>query len=248
MNGILLIDKPAGMSSMNLLSKVKKVLRSQIDQKVKVGHCGTLDPLASGLMVVLVGKATKLQDQFLTGDKTYSGTIKLGLKTNTDDIMGVPVLENDLSKLFEFRTKENILSEIIEKFSGSQLQLPPIYSALHVDGKRSYDLARNGQTPELKPRKVLIEFLDLRFHSYSTIRFEIKCSKGTYVRALARDIGDYFGCGACIQSLRRLASSPFNIEQAQRVEEIVEQGFVEPRSIDAERHENSTELVGNLLY
>lgn len=229
MNGLVLVDKPAGITSMQLLRIIKRILNTDQTKiaSLKIGHCGTLDPLASGLMVVLLGKATQLQDEFLQGNKTYSGLIKLGLKTDTDDILGKIISENDLENLFSTTNKEQILKQIKEKFSGRSMQMPPIFSALHVSGKRSYEIARKGEIPELKPRKVEIEFLDLRFHSYSCIRFEVKCSKGTYIRALARDIGDNLECGACIQSLRRIESTPYSLSEAVSLEELKEKG-IEP--------------------
>ena len=217
--GLILIDKPAGMTSMDVVRVVKR-----LSGENRVGHCGTLDPLASGLMVVLLGKATQLQDEFLLGDKTYSGLIKLGLKTETDDILGATISEDNLEKLFETKTREQILEEIKLNFEGSGEQFPPAYSALHVNGERSYKIARRGEVPELKARTVKLSFIDLRFHSHSTIRFEVRCSKGTYIRALARDIGEHFACGACIQSLRRIHSFPYDLKEAVTLEELSEKG------------------------
>ena len=223
-NGVLLIDKPAGMSSMRVLTLVKL-----LSGQKKVGHCGTLDPLASGLMVVLLGKATKLQNKFLSANKSYAGTIKLGLTTDTDDIVGEVLKENDLSELFKKYNKDQIgrdeiLAKIKKKFSGISSQTPPFFSAIKVAGKRSYSLARKGKRVELKSREVEINFEDLRFHNYDSIRFELSCSKGTYIRSLARDIGEFFECGACINSLRRTASSPFKLEQAYSLDQVRDYG------------------------
>ena len=230
-NGVLLIDKPAGMSSMRVLNLVKF-----LSGQKKVGHCGTLDPLASGLMVVLLGRATKMQNRFLSANKSYSGTIKLGLLTETDDILGNVIKEDDLSKLFKDFTRDEILEKIRKEFSGKSFQTPPYYSAIKVSGKRSYDLARKGKSVELKSREVTIDFLDLRFHNYDSIRFEVNCTKGTYIRSLARDVGESLACGACINSLRRVASNPFRLEQSYTLDQVKEFGaencLLEPESIE----------------
>ena len=247
-NGILLVDKPSGMSSMRVLTLVK-LLTSQanakqgITKKAKVGHCGTLDPLASGLMVVLLGSATKQQNKFLSANKSYSGTIKLGLTTNTDDIVGDVLKEDNLKSLFKKFSKEQILEEIRKEFTGTSMQTPPDFSAIKVAGKRSYNLARKGKSVELKQRQVEISFEDLRFHNYDSIRFEVSCTKGTYIRSLARDIGEFLECGACINSLRRTASNPFSLELAYSLDQVRDFGLnnclIPPENI----HDLSTFMI-----
>ena len=253
-NGILLIDKPSGMSSMRVLTLVK-YLSSQGEakqdkvKKSKVGHCGTLDPLASGLMVVLLGTATKQQNKFLSANKSYSGTIKLGLTTNTDDIVGEVLEENDLTDLFKKNSKEEspnlILEKIRKEFSGTSMQTPPDFSAIKVAGKRSYSLARKGKSVELKQREVEINFEDLRFHNYDSIRFELNCTKGTYIRSLARDIGEFLGCGACISSLRRTASNPFSLEQAYSLDQVKDFGLNNCLILPEDVQDLDTFMIGN---
>jgi len=212
------------LTLVKLLSSQANATQS-ITKKVKVGHCGTLDPLASGLMVVLLGTATKQQNKFLSANKSYSGTIKLGLTTSTDDIVGDVLKENNLNDLFEKMSKEQILESIRAKFSGISMQTPPDFSAIKIAGKRSYNLARKGKSVELKQREVEINFEDLRFHNYDSIRFEVSCTKGTYIRSLARDIGEFLECGACINSLRRTASNPFSLEQAYSLDQVKDFGL-----------------------
>jgi len=214
-NAAILIDKPTGMTSMDVIRRARKKANIK-----KIGHAGTLDPLATGLLVVLFGKATKLQDIFQNAQKAYTGTIRLGLRTETLDIDGKEHVLSEVSpKLFE---DPKIIEHLIKKFSGDQMQMPPIYSALKVSGVSSHKLARQGVEVKHKERKVNIQFNSLKFESSQVLSFDVFCSKGTYIRSLARDVGEELGCGACIESLRRTLSSPFKLEDAVTLEQFLE--------------------------
>lgn len=215
MNAAILIDKPSGITSMDVIRQARKKANIR-----KIGHSGTLDPLATGLLVVLFGKATKLQDIFQNASKGYTGTIQLGLRTETFDVDGK---EHDLTEVpAELSANPEVIQQLIQKFSGEQMQMPPIYSALKVSGVSSHKLARQGIKVKLKERNVNISFSELKFESPDVMSFDVACSKGTYIRSLARDIGEELGCGACIKSLRRTVSSPFKLENAVSLEQFLE--------------------------
>ena len=203
-DGILLIDKLVGPSSAQSISIVKKTLGS-IE---KIGHAGTLDPFASGLLVVLLGKATRLADYFQAGTKTYSGEIQFGVTTESDDITGAVLSKSN--EFPDFATAQKLALSLV----GSLDQIPPRVSALKVGGKRAYDLVRKGQDFEIAARNVTLFSIELKELTEDTVFFRISCSKGFYVRALARDLGQMLGCGACLKSLRREQSLPFKVEQA----------------------------------
>ncbi len=208
-NGLLLLDKPAGISSAGALNRIKRNL-----QLKKIGHAGTLDPMATGLLVCLVGSATKFALQAGAGAKRYSGTIRLGLRTDSDDITG-QVLDTS-AEIPPFSQIEKFSKEFIGKIS----QRPPDVSAIKVDGVRAYKLSRRGQKPNLLEREVEVEEFALVERDRETIGFYLVCSKGTYVRSIARDLGERLGCGACLASLRRELSLPFNVSSAKKLDEI----------------------------
>lgn len=203
-SGILLIDKPEGPSSAQVVSRVKRLLGAK-----KVGHLGTLDPFASGLLLVGVNEGTKIADIFLGGYKTYCGTILLGVDTDTQDSTGKIINARPVPPMgdVEFRALE-------AKFSGELLQTPPMFSALKKDGVRLYQLARQGKEVPREPRNVRIEQLQLRGKTSTEIEISVTCSRGTYIRTLAADIGEDIGCGAHLQSLRRTACGSLAIDQA----------------------------------
>lgn len=234
MDGILLIDKPSGMTSHDVVAKIRRIINLStykpinLVTRVKVGHGGTLDPLATGVLPILIGNATKLADKILSGEKEYLTTIKFGETTDTDDAEG---------KILETRPvtgdSERRLKEILPRFLGVIEQIPPIFSAIKLNGVPSYKLARkcSGRAcsantgkasfaATLKPRLVEIKALNLESVSppYATIC--VRCSKGTYIRALARDLGEILGCGGHVFELRRLASGSFKIEDAGKLEEV----------------------------
>lgn len=217
--GILLLDKPAGMTSNEALQAVKRLYRAQ-----KAGHTGSLDPLATGLLPVCFGEATKISGFLLDADKRYRMVCKLGVKTATGDAEG-EVLETRPVPALEQADVERALGG----FRGAIEQLPPMYSALKHRGERLYNLARKGQEVERKPRTVTIHELILVSMGPDTLELEVACSKGTYVRTLAEDLGEALGCGAHVTMLRRLAVGPYDqpdqMITLDRLRELAEKGF-----------------------
>ncbi len=222
MDGALVIDKPAGVSSAHVIRQLKR--RCKI---AKIGHSGTLDPMATGVLVVLCGRATRLQFLFLESSKRYQGTIRLGVRTTTDDITGEEI-EKDSALSFRSRfAPEEAVAFLKQQFSGNIEQIPPAVSAIKVDGVRSYRRVRKGEEVELKPRSVVVDIRELYFSAEDTLSYDIHCSKGTYIRSIARDMGDALDTCACLESIRRISSEPFGIEQASNLEEIT------PENIDS---------------
>ncbi len=218
MDGAILIDKPAGLSSGEVVRRVKHHLKPD-----RIGHAGTLDPFATGLLILLLGKATRLQEMFLTGNKSYTGQICLGKATDTDDITGTVIEEQNVSDLRKTISQE-LLSELAARFLGVQEQIPPQYSAIKVGGVRSYARARQGEGFTLKARTIEIHSLDLAWDAEgNSIDFSVSCSKGTYIRSLARDIGVALNIPACLSELRRTGSEPYTIEQSVSLEALLSQ-------------------------
>lgn len=209
MDEILLIDKPAGWTSFDVVAKIRGQLRKQTAQKVKVGHSGTLDPFATGLLIILTGKATKRQDEFMKQDKVYEATFTLGSTSTTGD----PEVEITISHESRVISQERIRNAL-KKFVGKIEQVPPIYSAIKINGKRAYDLARAGKKVELKPRKVTIYSLELVDYSWPKINVVAHVSCGTYIRSLAQDIGEELGVGAYCSQLRRIQIGQYSIKDA----------------------------------
>lgn len=202
-NGILLIDKPVGLSSNDTLQRVKRLYQAR-----KAGHTGSLDRLASGLLPVCLGEATKLSGFLLNADKRYRAQFRLGIKTSTGDAEGEVVESRPVPTL-----SETELEQALANFRGEIQQIPPMHSAIKHQGQRLYKLAHQGITVERKPRQVTIHEYTLLGLEADLLEVEIFCSKGTYVRMLAEDLGELLGCGASVQSLRRTASGPFSGEQ-----------------------------------
>jgi tRNA pseudouridine55 synthase len=221
-DAVVLLDKPAGRTSFDVINDLKRYAGVK-----KIGHSGTLDKFASGLLVVCTGKFTKLTRYFLESDKRYSGTIQFGIETDTCDITGEVISDNS----FEALTGEKII-ESVSRFKGKILQVPPGYSSLKIKGKRASDRVRNGEVVVLEPRNVEIFSFDITSQDpvKGTVDFDIMCSKGTYIRAIARDLGRELGCGACLSSLRRLESGSFNVASAISPDKISEytSGSIEP--------------------
>ncbi|MDQ8182567.1 tRNA pseudouridine(55) synthase TruB [Pelagicoccus sp. SDUM812005] len=205
LEGVLLIDKPSGMTSHDVVDQVRRKLRMK-----RIGHAGTLDPMATGLLIILVGKATKLS-QFLTSmDKTYSGTIKLGESTNTQDADGEITVTKPLPEGLTQLQAQFAMSD----FVGDQYQTPPMFSAVKIKGQRLYKLARKGQEVEREPRFIRVSKFEITRFDLPEIDFTLDCSKGTYVRTLANDFGEKLGCGAHLTALRRDASNEFDTSRA----------------------------------
>lgn len=208
LTGLLLLDKPAGMSSHRVVS----VIRRQTG--AKVGHAGTLDPMATGLLILLLGSATKLSSALLEGDKSYLATALLGRETDTLDITGVTLRESPA------HVTRDRLEEALSAFSGPIMQIPPMYSAVSIDGARMYKLARKGIEVERPARSVTIYELELCSFDRSEFEISVVCSKGTYIRSLIADIGTSLGCGACMSALRRTRSTGFSLRDAHTLEEV----------------------------
>ncbi|NPA42801.1 MAG: tRNA pseudouridine(55) synthase TruB [Chlorobi bacterium] len=207
---IVVIDKPAGWTSFDVVNKIRSVLRRRSGKKnIKVGHAGTLDPMATGVLVIGIGPATKLLGRLQADDKTYEGVIRLGATTPSYDADTPP----DRTYPWEHVTPEKV-REAARRFTGLIEQLPPPYSAVKHKGKKLYELARRGQEIPLKPRKVYIHSFDILDTPLPDIVFRAHTGKGTYIRSLAHDLGRALGSGAYLTSLRRTRSGPFTLEQA----------------------------------
>lgn len=209
--GLLLVDKPPGPTSHDVVQVARRGLKEK-----RIGHTGTLDPAATGLLVLCVGKATRLQGYLLAWEKAYEGEIRLGFATTTYDAEGEPSSE---PKPVPELTPE-LLSQLAQRFSGEQAQLPPPFSAKKKDGKKFYELAREGQEVPREPKLVTIFALDLAKLGDDRLGFSVVCSSGTYVRSLAHDIGEVLGCGGHLARLRRVRVGPWRVEQAVPAEEL----------------------------
>lgn len=204
LHGLILIDKPAGWTSHDVVARARRITGQR-----RIGHTGTLDPMATGLLVLCLGQVTRLAE-YLTGhDKRYTGEIVLGRTTSTDDAEGDTVEERPVPAV-----PESGLKDLERQFTGPILQLPPAFSAIKVAGKRAYALAREGAAPHLEPRPVVVHNLTLGMAGSGRLSIEVHCGPGTYVRSLARDIGAALGCGGHLASLRRRAAGPFRVEDA----------------------------------
>lgn len=212
-DGVLLVDKPAAWTSHDVVAKV----RAHFGFK-KVGHCGTLDPMATGLLVLVLGRATRLSEKLISDDKAYEGTILLGVTTNTEDADGEVIETKPVPPLTEAD-----LQAVFQKFRGDIYQTPPMVSAIKHQGRPLYKLARKGIEVEREPRLIHIYDFRLLATELPRINFRLNCSKGTYVRTLAADIGRQLGCGAHLSGLRRIAAGSFKLEQAHTLEQILAQ-------------------------
>lgn len=215
-DGILLVDKEEGITSFDVIRKLKRV----IPPKQKIGHAGTLDPFASGLLVILLGKATKLMDTFHTYEKVYEVEAKLGFSTDTQDITG-RVLEKDMENFKP--KKEDIVSTIEENLLGDILQKPPMYSAKKVGGERAYSLARKGEFVDLEPKEIHVSQFEVFEYRYPVLKCKIRCSTGTYVRTLIYDLGNILNTYATCTKLRRTKIGNFNVTEAVSSENILEE-------------------------
>lgn len=210
-HGVLLLDKPLGLSSNDALQKAKWLLRAE-----KAGHTGTLDPLATGVLPLCFGAATKFSQLHLDADKTYETTVRLGVTTTTADAEGEIVRERPVA------CSAGQVVEVLDRFMGPIAQVPPMYSALKKDGKALYEYARQGQTVERPPRHIIIhdlDLLDMQLQGEAPfLRLRVRCSKGTYIRTLGEDIAEALGCGGHLTALRRVATGPFDVAQCVTLE------------------------------
>ena len=209
-NGILIVDKPEGWTSQDVVSKLRGVLHEK-----RIGHGGTLDPMATGVLPVFVGRATRAVEFFEHAEKSYEATLLLGVTTDTQDTTGTTLETRPVT------VDEAGLREVLARFTGVQQQLPPMYSAVKIGGKKLYELARAGKEIERKPREITVYSLDLLEFSKDTARLRIHCSKGTYVRTLCHDIGQALGCGGCMAALRRVQAGAYTIAEAVTLDAIL---------------------------
>ena len=211
MNGIVIVDKPQDWTSQDVTAKLRRVFQTR-----RIGHGGTLDPMATGVLPVFVGRATRGVEFFEHAEKTYEAVLRLGLATDTEDITGTVLEEKPVSV-----TEAQFLS-VLEQFRGDIRQIPPMYSALKVNGQKLCDLARRGKEVERQPRTITIHELTCLEFTGNTARLRIHCSKGTYIRTLCKDIGQALGCGGCMETLRRVTAGAYTAEEAVPLSVLVE--------------------------
>ena len=211
MNGIVIVDKPQGWTSQDVTARLRRVFNTR-----RIGHGGTLDPMATGVLPVFVGRATRGVEFFEHAEKTYETVLRLGLTTDTEDISGTVLSEQDA-----FVTGEQ-LEAVLQKFRGEIMQVPPMYSALKINGQKLVDLARKGREVERQPRPITIHELTLLGMEADGIRLRVRCSKGTYIRTLCKDIGEALGCGGCMAALRRVKAGEYTIEESVPLQRLLE--------------------------
>ena len=221
MNGIVIVDKPEGWTSQDVTARLRRVFGTR-----RIGHGGTLDPMATGVLPVFVGRATRGVEFFEHAEKTYEATLRLGVSTDTEDITGTVLARQNVDV-----SREEFLG-ILPRFRGKIMQIPPMYSALKVNGQKLCDLARKGQAVERKPREIEILELECLDFAGETARLRVRCSKGTYIRTLCKDIGQALGCGGCMETLRRTQAGAYSIDEAVPLQTLLDttepEGFLRP--------------------
>ena len=230
MNGIVIVDKPQGWTSQDVTSRLRRVFNTR-----RIGHGGTLDPMATGVLPVFVGRATRGVEFFEHAEKTYETVLRLGMTTDTEDITGAVLSEATVSL-----SEADILG-VLPQFRGDIWQVPPMYSALKVNGQKLYDLARKGKEVERQPRPITIHELTLLGMCEEGVRLRVRCSKGTYIRTLCKDIGQALGCGGCMAQLRRVSAGEYTIEEAVPLQTLLETESPEQylRNVDTMFREHS---------
>ena len=211
MNGIVIVDKPQEWTSQDVTARLRRVFNTR-----RIGHGGTLDPMATGVLPVFVGRATRGVEFFEHAEKTYEAVLQLGLTTDTEDTSGAVLEQKEVSL-----TEEEFLA-VLPRFRGKILQVPPMYSALKINGQKLVDLARKGKTVERQPREIEIFELTCLEFTGTTARLRVQCSKGTYIRTLCKDIGEALGCGGCMAALRRVQAGEYTIAEAVPLMELLE--------------------------
>ena len=211
MDGIVIVDKPQDWTSQDVTARLRRVFNTR-----RIGHGGTLDPMATGVLPVFVGRATRSVEFFEHAEKTYETVLRLGLTTDTEDITGTMLTEAPVSVIDEQ------IEAALAAFRGQIMQIPPMYSALKVNGQKLCDLARKGKTVERQPRPITIHELNLLERGENTLRLRVRCSKGTYIRTLCKDIGEALGCGGCMESLRRVSAGEYTIDEAVPLQELLD--------------------------
>ena len=211
MNGIVIVDKPQGWTSQDVTARLRRVFNTR-----RIGHGGTLDPMATGVLPVFVGRATRGVEFFEHAEKTYEATLRLGLTTDTEDTSGTVLTEQEVN------ISEADFLGVLPQFRGKIQQIPPMYSALKINGQKLVDLARKGKEVERLPREIEIFQLDCLEFSGAEAKLRVRCSKGTYIRTLCKDIGEALGCGGCMAALRRMQAGEYTIEEAVPLQELLE--------------------------
>jgi tRNA pseudouridine55 synthase len=227
-NGILCIDKPAGFTSFDVVAKLRGMLKTK-----KIGHGGTLDPMATGVLPVFLGRATKACDILPITDKRYLAGLRLGMTTNTQDLTGTPLTQSAVT------ATAAAVEAVLRDFTGQQQQLPPMYSAVRVGGRRLYDLARQGVEVERQPRSITIHHIRiLEITENGEYLLDVACSKGTYIRTLCHDVGQRLGCGGVLSSLRRIEACGFSIDNCltlAELQQLADRGEVEGRLLPTDQ-------------
>ena len=211
MNGIVIIDKPQEWTSQDVTARLRRVFQTR-----RIGHGGTLDPMATGVLPVFVGRATRGVEFFEHAEKTYETVLRLGITTDTEDTSGTVLTEQEVN------LSREKFEAILPQFRGEILQVPPMYSALKINGQKLVDLARKGKTVERQPRPITVHELELLEFGGNTARLRVRCSKGTYIRTLCKDIGEALGCGGCMQELRRVQAGEYTIAEAVPLMELLD--------------------------
>ena len=211
MDGIVIVDKPAGWTSQDVTARLRRVFNTR-----RIGHGGTLDPMATGVLPVFVGRATRGVEFFEHAEKAYETVLQLGLTTDTEDTSGTTLERKEVS------VSEEEFAAVLQRFRGKIMQVPPMYSALKVNGQKLCDLARKGKEVERQPREIEIFQLDCLEFTGTTARLRVRCSKGTYIRTLCKDIGEALGCGGCMQELRRVQAGEYSIAEAVPLQTLLE--------------------------
>lgn len=209
MNGVVIVDKPAGITSHDVVSRLRRIYKTR-----RVGHTGTLDPMATGVLPVCIGSATKAADMLVSSTKRYSAELMLGKRTDTLDIEGTVIEECPVN------VSDEDIRNAISSFVGEQEQLPPMYSAIKQNGKKLYELARMGVETERDKRRIIIHSIEIQSIDIPYVKIDVRCSKGTYIRSLCDDIGRKLGCGAVMTALRRTETAGFTAEEARTIDEL----------------------------
>ena len=211
MNGIVIVDKPPGWTSQDVTARLRRVFNTR-----RIGHGGTLDPMATGVLPVFVGRATRGVEFFEHAEKVYETVLRPGITTDTEDITGTVLTQTDAT------ITADMVEAVLPQFRGEILQIPPMYSALKINGQKLCDLARKGREVERQPRPITIHELTLLGVDEEGVRLRVRCSKGTYIRTLCKDIGQALGCGGCMAALRRVQAGEYTIEESVPLEVLLE--------------------------
>lgn len=222
MNGLLLVDKPVDWTSHDVVGKIRNILKSKVGHKVKVGHTGTLDPFATGLLILVVGSYTKRAQEFSGMDKTYEAEMILGATSTTGDLTG------ELAPIsLPPNPAQDDLERVFKQFEGVQMQMPHKFSAKKINGQKAYDLAREGKEVKLEPKEITVHSIHLTDYAYPKVKFTATVSSGTYIRVLAEDIGAKLGTGAYLSALRRTSVGKFSVDDAKQIDKITESDIID---------------------